>query len=72
MTIDVQQLLWGITSFLVVLLGFFVKRWMDKMEAKLELKLDAIMCEERHPKLELACEKLFRHKHATTGEVIVP
>ena len=69
---DMWQLLWAVTSGLVVLSTFMVKRWMDKMEAKLEGKLDAVLCSERHSRSEVTSDKLFRHRHATTGEVIVP
>jgi hypothetical protein len=65
------QTLWGINSILLLVLGFFIRGWITKMEKKIEAKLDAVTCTERHELSSEKCEKLFRHRHATTGEVII-
>ena len=48
------QLLWGLNSVLIVALGFFVRIWMvrlaadiAKIEAKIDIKVDATLCAER-------------------------
>ena len=48
------QLLWGLNSVLIVALGFFVRIWMirlasdiAKIEAKIDIKVDATLCTER-------------------------
>jgi hypothetical protein len=75
---DITQVLIAVNSFLLLVLGYFIKGWIAKMEEKLEKKLDATLCDERHPKSVSNCEKLFRHRHAPCfpdghgGEVIIP
>ena len=71
--------LWGACSVSAGVAVFFVKIWIgrlakdiEKMEAELAKKLDAILCDERHTRVESTCDKLFRHRHANTGEVILP
>ncbi len=48
------QLFWGLNSVLIVILGFFVRIWMvrlaadiAKIEAKIDIKVDATLCAER-------------------------
>lgn len=73
---DTGQMLWGLNTILLGSLGFFIKNWMseqtkqfDKMEARLDKKLDAITCVERNTDMKKECEKLRRHRHApVTGE----
>ena len=82
---DDARLLWGINTALLAILGFFVKIWIKrlsddaaKIEAKIENKLDILLCTERHGASIESCEKLFRHKHAPVtadgrgGEVVIP
>ncbi len=82
---DNAQLLWGINTVLLVILGFFVKIWIArlsadaaKMETKVEGKLDLLLCVERHGISTTACAKLFGHRHSPCqpdgrgGEVIMP
>lgn len=51
---------------------------LDKMEERLNLKLDAIVCVERNTDIKTACHEMARHKHAPVrangegGEVIIP
>ena len=78
------QILWGLNSFLFIICFFFVRIWinslgktMDKMEMRLNLKLDAIVCVERHNGMKDACTSMAKHKHAPVtknglgGEVII-
>ena len=78
------QILWGLNSFLFIICFFFVRVWinslgktMDKMEMRLNLKLDAIVCVERHSDMKAACAIMTKHKHAPVtpnglgGEVII-
>jgi ABC-type nickel/cobalt efflux system permease component RcnA len=86
-----QTLTW-INSFLLLLIGglfaivsFFVRDWMktkdkkdDEIAHKLESKLDAVLCRERHGRSTDENEAMAHHKHApvrpdgTGGEVIHP
>ena len=78
------QILWGLNSFLFVICFFFVKAWfaalgkvIDKMETRLNLKLDAIVCVERNSDVKLDCARMTHHRHAPVradgsgGEVIL-
>ncbi len=82
---DIGQILWGINSLLLALLGFFGKIWisrlsadMIKMDGKIDVKLDILLCNERHGLSLQSCKELFRHKHSPCtpegrgGEVIIP
>lgn len=75
---DNWQLLLGVNAILITSLGFFIKSWIGKMEKKLDGKLDAVLCGERHERSSVSCDKLFRHRHAPSlpdsrgGEVIIP
>ena len=78
-----EQILWSLNSFLLVVLFFFVKIWLsnlsrdlDKMEKRIDLKLDKLTCTERHSDMKSSCEKLRHHRHspvtgALGGEVIM-
>ena len=73
---ETGQMLWGLNTLLLAVLGFFVKTWManqtkqfEKMEARLDRKLDAITCVERNASVKVDYEKLRQHRHAPiTGE----
>jgi len=48
------QLLWGLNTLLLVILGFFIRLWIsklsadfNKLEAKLDTKIDINLCIER-------------------------
>ncbi len=69
---DFQQILWGATSILVVIVGFFTRMWIAETREALKTKLEASICVERNGRLERDLTVLFRHKHASTGEVIIP
>ena len=69
---DNPQLLWGINSALIVALGFFIRIWISRLEKDIEKKVDLIMCTERHGDSTQKCATLFRHRHASSGEVIIP
>jgi len=77
--IENGPILWAACTTSAAVAVYFVKIWinrlardLEKMEAKLEGKLDKILCDERNSKLEISCDKLWKHKHAGTGEVILP
>jgi hypothetical protein len=66
---DIQQMLWGLNSVLLILLGFFVRMWLagikeDIAELKSELKLKAE--EETCRRTHEGVDKLL-HRHALTG-----
>jgi len=77
------QILWGLNSFLFMICFFFIKVWInslgktiDKMESRLNLKLDIITCEERNHDMKATCADLKKHTHAPTttnggGQVIL-
>jgi hypothetical protein len=75
---DNQQLLWGVNTLLIGILGAMVRHWISNLEKKIEAKLDTILCIERHATSTENCEKLFKHRHAPLfgegkgGEVIIP
>lgn len=69
---DNPQLLWGINSALIVALGFFVRIWISRLEKDIEKKVDTIMCTTLHGVSVQQCATLFRHRHASSGEVIIP
>ncbi len=68
---DNPQLLWGINSALIVALGFFIRVWINRLEKDIEKKVDVIMCAERHGDTVQKCSILFKHRHASSGEVII-
>lgn len=82
---DVTQMMTSGVAALVVIVGSLLKvglnaleKKLDAQDRKIEGKLDALLCVERHETNVVSCEKLFKHKHAPTytdgrgGEVIVP
>ena len=70
MAMDTTHLLWAVNSLLIILLGFFIKSWINSVEKRLALKLDTAICEERDGHHCREIDKLEKHKHASTGEVI--
>jgi hypothetical protein len=68
--LDMTHLLWAVNSLLIVGVGFFIKSWIGSVESRLEAKLDKTICEERDGHHCKEIEKLEKHKHASTGEVI--
>jgi len=75
-TVENWQLLAGINTILLAVLGFFIKSWVTKLEKRLDGKIDVILCGERHGSTEKSCDILFHHRHAPVhpdgrgGEVI--
>jgi hypothetical protein len=82
---DTGQILWGVNTVLLTVIGVGLKMGLnrlakdfDKMDERIEEKLDSVLCGERHAASTADCEKLFRHRHAPTGdsgrggEVIIP
>lgn len=62
---------------------FFVRRWFNRIDESLKVIVGKDLCKERRDEikddLKKYCEKnakehadLWKHKHATTGEVIIP
>ena len=78
--IGINQILWGIVSFLFVISFFFVKSWkanidkdMDKIKLKMDSKISERTCIERHSGVKEDTKALFKHKHSNPGgEVIIP
>jgi hypothetical protein len=75
----------GLLGILITIIGAMLKigqtnlgKKFDKMEERIEEKLDATLCVERHDKSTDSCKQLFKHKHAPCfpdgrgGEVIIP
>ena len=72
------QVLWGFSSLLIVVLGFFIKSWMNRIKEdfggvkdeiktlvkKLDCKQDKSICSERYPKIKDDLDNFYRHKHA--------
>jgi len=84
---DIQdpRLLWAVSSLLIVVLGFFIKSWMNRISEdfravlkKLDCKQDRSVCNERYPNLRKDSDNFYRHKHALncskdeTGGVVIP
>ena len=80
---DTGQMLWGINTLLLAVLGFFVKNWMatltkelDKMDKRISTKLAKAICVERNSSVKCECAKMRNHRHAPVtgergGEVII-
>lgn len=69
-----MQILWGLNSFLITILFFSVRIWivslnkaLEKMEKRIDMKLDAALCLERHGEIQKGCAAFYRHKHAPSG-----
>jgi len=75
---ETTQMLWGVNSLLIVILGFVVKSWISSVTKKIGCKQDKVVCAERYPKIEKNIDGLFTHKHPLndgereTGGVIIP
>jgi len=73
---ETGQLLWVLNTILFAAFGFFVKNWMsarikelEKIEARMDRKLDSATCLERNGDMKKECEKLRHHRHVPiTGE----
>jgi hypothetical protein len=74
-------------AVLMAILGFFIKRWMDNLEAKINIlgtdigvirseKLDKTECDRNHVKEDKEQSEVWNwlkyHAHTTDGHVIVP
>jgi hypothetical protein len=66
---DIQQMLWGLNSVLLILLGFFVRMWISgirddiaSIKRDLREKAEEETCRRTHE----AVDKLL-HRHAMTG-----
>ena len=71
------QVLWGFSSLLIVVLGFFIKSWMNRIKEdfggvkdeikslirKLDCKQDKTVCGERYPQIQRDLENFYKHKH---------
>jgi len=67
----VTQLLWGLISFLFVISFFFVRYWLINNEKNLDKKMDKDVCEVLHKDVRGRTNTLFKHEHASSGEVII-
>jgi len=80
-----EQILWGMITISIGVIIVLFKIWMnglkvshDKLEIKLESKLDKDRCEERYSGVQKGCNDLAHHKHTlrnqdgTGGEVYIP
>ena len=79
------KLLWGFCSLLIVVLGFFIRSWMNRLSQdfaslvkKMKCKQDVAVCNERFPAIRDDLSKFHKHKHVLncnkdeTGGVIIP
>lgn len=65
---DTNQMLWAVNSLLIVLLGFFIKNWMTKLEEAIAKKTDKEMCQKVHDGIQ---KHLHFHSSAgSAGEVV--
>lgn len=76
---EATMLMGGINAFFMLLLGLFIRQWITRVDKKMDDMMTDKTCIERQAvitkKVHAACkdtDKLWHHKHATTGEVIVP
>ena len=76
--VHLVQISWGAISLLIVILGFFIKSWINAVTKKLECKQDKSVCNERFPITQDNVSKLFTHRHPIrseaeeTGGVVIP
>jgi hypothetical protein len=67
------RFLWALNSLLIILLGWFIRSWINGLERQISKKADSGTIEKDISRLNL----LFRHKHPIykdrekTGEVIL-
>ena len=72
------QILWGLNTLLIIVIGFLGKNWMNGISKKLGCKQDKVVCDERFPILQSNNDKLFTHRHplaegsSETGGVVIP
>jgi hypothetical protein len=65
---DITATLWGLNSGLIIVLGFFMKKWINDLERKIDGKADKTTCDKTHDILDK-----YAHSHAlsgTSGEVV--
>ncbi len=69
MGLDTTTLLWGSNSALFVVGLFFIKKWINDLEKKIDGKAEKETCEKTHEILDR-----FAHSHATVGNAgeVVP
>ena len=69
---DIQdpRLLWAVSSLLIVVLGFFIKSWMNRISEdfrmvlkKMDCKQDKSICQERYPTIRSDLDNFYKHKH---------
>ena len=70
------QLLWGLNSVLIIALGFFVRIWMvrlasdiAKIEAKIDIKVDATLCTERMGSIKEIDRSICERNEKEHGEI---
>ena len=75
----VEQVLWGGLTLLFALLLFALKVWVsnirtliERVDLKVDSKINSAQCLERYNLVKTDCQNLHKHKHASTGEVIIP
>ena len=68
-----------INALLLLLLGVFIRNWMGRVDKTLENIVSDKSCLERKGVVEKKIcgvkkdnDKLWRHQHAGTGEIIIP
>ena len=68
-----------VNGIFILLLGIFIRNWMNRVDKTIENMVSDKSCLERKETIEKricnTCkenEKLWRHQHADTGEVIIP
>jgi hypothetical protein len=72
------RVLWVTSSILLGATTFFIKAWVVRVEKRIDMKVDSLMCSERHALVREYIEKLQKHRHAPVrddgrgGEVILP
>jgi hypothetical protein len=66
---DFTSALWGLNSGLIIILGFFVKKWIHDLELKVDKKAEKETCENTHSLLNR-----LAHSHASAGQAgeVVP
>lgn len=65
---DTNQMLWAVNSLLIVLLGFFIRNWMTKLEKDIAKKTDAEMCKMVHIGIQKHLH--FHSQSGQSGEVV--
>jgi len=71
MTDPQVQLLFLFMSGMFAVLFFAIKSWISKVDTKIDLKVNETHCHERNEKIKEDCKTLFKHQHASSGELII-